>query len=122
MAAWASLVGGIISLTRYTIYSHYLLSCVMRNQVEWYRNASLTLSAQQQQKGNRNSIIPAQAFFHIPLYEHLDLWNTMSVYGDLEDEGVCCSAANTGLYAAMREVGDIKAVHCGMFKYLNIIV
>lgn len=74
----------------------------------WYRNQSLTLTYA------HNRALPSLAFFHIPLYEHLDLWNVRGVQGDLaEGDGVCCSSVNTGLYAAMKELGDIKGVYCG---------
>ena len=87
----------------------YFPRCVEYNQVSWYRNASRTLATQ-----NNGRAISALAFFHIPLYEHLDLWNVRGVQGDLaEGEGVCCSSVNTGLYAAMKELGDIKGVYCG---------
>lgn len=82
--------------------------CVEYNQIEWYRNTSRAIAQQQR------TVVPALAFFHIPLYEHLDLWNVHGVYGDLgEGEGVCCSSVNTGLYSAMKQVGDVKGVYCG---------
>jgi len=84
--------------------------CVEYNQVAWYRNASRALATEH----NDARAVPALAFFHIPLYEHLDLWNVRGVQGDLgEGEGVCCSSVNTGLYAAMKEMGDVKGVYCG---------
>jgi len=82
--------------------------CVQYDQVAWYRKESMTLAS------THSRYIPALAFFHIPLYEHLDLWNVRGVHGDLsEGDGVCCSSVNTGLYAAMKEIGDIKGVYCG---------
>jgi hypothetical protein len=82
--------------------------CVQSSQVEWYKNESAYFT---QQSGK---VIPGVAFFHIPLYEHLDLWNSKVVYGNLEEDvGVCCSSVNTGLFSAMHEVGDIKGVFCG---------
>eukprot|EP00026_Physarum_polycephalum_P007086 Phypoly_transcript_07140.p1 GENE.Phypoly_transcript_07140~~Phypoly_transcript_07140.p1 ORF type:complete len:451 (+),score=36.16 Phypoly_transcript_07140:269-1621(+) len=81
--------------------------CIMYDQVAWYMNTSRALTS------TRGSPIPSLAFFHIPLYEHLDLWNVNGVEGNLGDEGVCCSAVNTGLYSAMRQMGDITGVYCG---------
>jgi hypothetical protein len=82
--------------------------CVQYDQIEWYRNTSRTLASE------NSGVVPALAFFHIPLYEHLDLWNVRGVYGDLaEGEGVCCSSVNTGLYSAMKQMGDVKGVYCG---------
>ena len=51
----------------------------MNDQVDWYKNSSKALT-----KGH--GVIPSLAFFHIPLYEHLDLWNVKGVEGDLGDE------------------------------------
>lgn len=82
--------------------------CVQSSQVAWYKNESTRIN----KKYGR--VVPGVAFFHIPLYEHLDLWNSKEVYGNLGEEvGVCCSSVNTGLFAAMHEMGDIKSVFCG---------
>lgn len=83
--------------------------CIMYDQISWYRNASQSLTS----RLGYPRVIPSLAFFHIPLYEHLDLWNVAGVDGDLGDEGVCCSSVNTGLYSAMREMGDIRGVYVG---------
>lgn len=86
--------------------------CVERTQIMWYQNESAALTAKQQ------VVIPGIAFFHIPLYEHLDLYNTLPVYGTRdESDGICCSSVNTGLYSAMQETGDIKNVFCGHDHY-----
>jgi len=77
--------------------------------VAWYKNESATLKSM-----NNNKVIPGSSFFHIPLFEHLDLWNTKPMRGNLGEEGgVCCSSVNTGLYGAFREMGDIKYSFCG---------
>eukprot|EP01132_Coremiostelium_polycephalum_P002294 gene2294-2830_t len=81
--------------------------CVYPNQVQWYRSTSLSL----QQKYGR--VIPAVAFMHIPIPEYMDMWNFYPVNGSLYDTGVCCFSVNTGLFAAFKEMGDVRSVHCG---------
>lgn len=55
----------------------------MNDQVEWYRNASRYFSESRSIGRTILHPIPSLAFFHIPLYEHLDLWNAYGVQGDL---------------------------------------
>jgi len=81
--------------------------CVHSDQVQWYMDASSKI---QQSNGG---IIPGLAFFHIPFPEFMNVWNYETCYGRLEDSGVCCFSVNTGLYAAMKTMGDIVSVHCG---------
>eukprot|EP00128_Syssomonas_multiformis_P008322 Colp12_sorted_trinity150504_noHs@31960 len=81
--------------------------CVNPDQVEWYRK---TVAAM---KANSTKLPPALAFFHIPLPEFMNLWNNFETYGKLEDEGICCSSVNTGLFAAFKEAGDVVSVHVG---------
>lgn len=82
--------------------------CIQTGQVSWYKEQSKKLT------NESGHPIPGMAFFHIPLYEHLELWNSRPVFGMLAEEvGVCCSAVNTGMYSAMKEMDDIKHVFCG---------
>eukprot|EP01133_Synstelium_polycarpum_P004021 gene4021-4657_t len=81
--------------------------CVYPDQVEWYRSVSSELT----EKYGR--VVPAMAFMHIPLPEYMDMWNFFPVNGSLMDTGVCCFSVNTGLFAAFKEMGDVKSVHCG---------
>jgi len=41
------------------------------------------------------------------------MYNYEMTNGMLEDVGVCCFSLNTGLFAAMKDVGNIQSVHCG---------
>jgi len=81
--------------------------CVYPDQVEWYRDLA---SSQQNSLGK---IIPGLSFFHIPVPEFMNVWNYETTYGRLQDVGVCCFSLNTGLFSAMREMGDMRAVFCG---------
>jgi hypothetical protein len=82
--------------------------CVYPAQIEWYRR---TAQMFKQQDGHHAK--PAIAFQHIPIPEYMELWNYHMTYGTLQDEGICCAALNTGLYAAMKEMNDIKALWVG---------
>lgn len=56
--------------------------------------------------------MPGLAFMHIPLPEYLDMYNIKDTYGT-NNELLCCSSINTGLYNAMKNLGTIKSVTCG---------
>lgn len=81
--------------------------CVYPNQIEWYRQKSAELIAEDDGK-----VIPGYAFFHIPLQEFLDMWNLNDVYGNAYDP-ISCQSVDTGLYAEMRQIGNIEAIVVG---------
>jgi len=81
--------------------------CVYPDQIKWYISTSQAIK----QKFGR--IIPALAFFHIPVPEFMYMWNNDTTYGNLSDTGVCCFSVNTGLFAAFKQMGDVISVHCG---------
>jgi len=76
--------------------------CVYPDQVEWYREKSKELIA----KDGR--VVPGVMFHHIPMDEVLTAWqdNTVEVNGSRGEE-VCCFSANTGIFQAMKDVGNI---------------
>lgn len=82
--------------------------CVYPDQVEWYRRTSARLIEQD------GRVVPGLMFHHIPLPEVLEAWNdgSASVNGSL-DEPVCCFSSNTGLFDAIKEVGNVKGVFHG---------
>mmetsp|Transcript_54360 Transcript_54360/g.116077 ORF Transcript_54360/g.116077 Transcript_54360/m.116077 type:complete len:419 (+) Transcript_54360:92-1348(+) len=82
--------------------------CVYPDQVEWYRNTSKRLIA----KDGR--VIPGLMFHHIPLDEVNTAWNdpSVSVWGS-KGEQVCCFSQNTGLFDAIKDVGNIWGVFHG---------
>lgn len=57
-------------------------------------------------------IVPALAFFHIPLPEYEEVWNTRPCVGNRLTE-VRCPQFNTGLFAAMAERGDVMGTFVG---------
>eukprot|EP00930_Biecheleria_cincta_P042896 TRINITY_DN29513_c0_g1_i1.p1 TRINITY_DN29513_c0_g1~~TRINITY_DN29513_c0_g1_i1.p1 ORF type:complete len:484 (-),score=53.38 TRINITY_DN29513_c0_g1_i1:302-1603(-) len=82
--------------------------CVYPDQVEWFRKTSRRLK---QQDGR---VVPGVMFHHIPLPEVLDAWNNGSIElnGTL-GESICCFSANTGLFDAIKEAGNIWGVFHG---------
>ena len=41
-------------------------------------------------------------FFHIPIYEFINMYNNDEFYGN-QGEEVCCSSINTGLFSVIKE-------------------
>ncbi|MBB6675346.1 metallophosphoesterase family protein [Cohnella nanjingensis] len=77
------------------------------SQIEWYRMQSQRLA-----KASAGAPLPALAFFHIPLPEYADVWRTETCFGH-RYEGIACPKFNSGLFAAMKERGDVMGTFCG---------
>lgn len=77
-----------------------------RSQIAWYEQQSLAL---EQEHGR---LIPALAFFHIPLPEYEEVWRTQQCYGN-KLEQVCAPLLNTGMFAAMVARGDVMGMFVG---------
>ena len=80
--------------------------CIDSATIDWYKSTSKKLETEDGEQ------LPGFAFFHIPLPEYLNMWNSEPVFG-LRNEGVSCSSVNTGVYSAFKEVGNIAATFCG---------
>ena len=79
------------------------------SQINWYVETS-----NRHIRRNNGKPLPALAFFHIPLPEYVEAWNS----GDrapigVKNEEVCAPAINTGMYAAMLQQGDVMATFAG---------
>lgn len=88
---------------------------IRREQVNWYAEQSRKLTA-----GNGGEPLPALAFFHIPLPEYQLVWDLGECVGS-KYEQVCCPPVNSGLHAAMVEMGDVRGTfaghdHCNDFE------
>ncbi|OCT11535.1 metallophosphoesterase [Paenibacillus pectinilyticus] len=81
---------------------------IHRDRIEWYVGKSLEL-----RRHNENQPLPALAFFHIPLPEYNDVWDFHICYGHRYED--CCSSPriNSGLFAAMVELGDVMGTFVG---------
>lgn len=82
---------------------------IKNDQVNWYRENSKKITSQ-----NGGRPLPALAFFHIPLPEYTQAANdeTKFLVG-IRQEKACAPALNTGLFASMREMGDVKGIFVG---------
>ncbi|MDR2948157.1 MAG: metallophosphoesterase family protein [Prevotella sp.] len=79
------------------------------NQIEWYKRESTAYT-----KENEGNPLPALAFFHIPLAEYPLM--KAEKYDELigsKDEKECNGKLNTGMFAAMREAGDVMGTFVG---------
>lgn len=92
------------------------------DQIQWYRSRSEELEKQAGQK------VYGLMFFHIPTFEHRDMWfggpynNDAIKHGQavkrhgikgVKNEDVYVGAFNSGIYAAVRERGDVLGIYCG---------
>lgn len=77
------------------------------NQIKWYRRQSDALKDE-----NGGNVLPALAFFHIPLPEYNELYNTQKVIGE-QNEEVCCPKVNSGLFYSFIEQQDVMGVFVG---------
>nr|WP_322348830.1 metallophosphoesterase family protein [Paenibacillus albus] len=80
---------------------------IHRDQIEWYVSQSKALRA-----ANGGEPLPALAFFHIPLPEYDEVWEKELCFGS-KHEGVASPRINSGLFAAMMEMGDVGGTFCG---------
>jgi len=82
------------------------------DQVQWYLQ-----TAARYKQANHGAVLPAYAFFHIPLQEYELFWQKGKHVGDQREE-IYCPRVNSGLWAAILEAGDIKGVFVG-HSHLN---
>lgn len=80
---------------------------IQPSQIAWYKSES-----RRYRENNGGNPLPALAFFHIPLPEYRVAWETEGVIG-VKQEEVADSPVNSGLFAAMKEMGDVMATFVG---------
>lgn len=82
---------------------------VHQDQVAWYKNHSRAFT-----KANGGKPVPSVAFFHIPVPEYNEALRDPSkvLMGNIGEEP-CSPSVNSGLYLAMREMGDVQAIVTG---------
>lgn len=80
---------------------------IRRDQIEWYVSQSRRLAKQ-----NGGTPLPALAFFHIPLPEYKEVWETSVCEGHCS-EWISSPKVNSGLFAAMVEMGDVMGTFVG---------
>ena len=79
------------------------------SQMNWYRRESQRYTQQ-----NGGQPLPALAFFHIPLPEYTQAWESFDTkrYGE-RNEKECCPNVNSGLFTQMLECGDVMGTFVG---------
>ena len=78
-------------------------------QINWYKKTS-----QKYVQENKGNPLPALAYFHIPLPEYNQVWDTEQIVKiGVRNEKVCCPDINTGMFAAMVEAGDVMGTFVG---------
>ena len=79
------------------------------NQINWYRQQSAAY-----QMKNNNQPLPALAFFHIPLSEYnIAASDENAILRGTRMEQSYSPKLNTGMFAAMKEMGDIMGIFVG---------
>ena len=79
---------------------------IRREQIAWYLQESAKLTAE------AGHLLPALAFFHIPIPEYDEVWDFHTCYG-VKYENVCAPQINTGFFAALHEAGDVMGTFVG---------
>lgn len=80
---------------------------IHRNQISWYVNNSMRFT-----KINNGVPLPALSFLHVPLPEYKEIWDYNTCYGNC-GKGKISPQINSGLFAAMLEMGDVMGVFAG---------
>ena len=79
------------------------------DQIQWYRENSKKFTEE-----NNGVPVSSYAFFHIALPEYNQAASSESaiLYG-IRKEKACAPQLNSGLFAAMKEMGDVRGVFVG---------
>ena len=79
------------------------------DQVNWYRQQSAAYTAQ-----NGGKPLPALAFFHIPVPEYNEAASDENaILRGTRMEEACAPKLNTGMFAVMKESGDVMGIFVG---------
>ena len=77
-----------------------------RDQIAWYLDTARKI------REEAGEVLPALAFFHIPLPEYDEVWDHHPCIG-YKYEAVCAPRINTGMFAAFHEMGDVVGTFVG---------
>jgi hypothetical protein len=79
------------------------------DQIAWYREKSVSYTNE-----NGGTPVPAIAFFHIPLPEYNQAASDeRAILTGTRKEKACAPELNSGMFVAMKEMGDIMATFVG---------
>ena len=99
----------VLNTTMYTGLKGSSYAYMPFTQIRWYYNTSEEIEAY---AGHQ---VPGMMFFHIPLQEFYEIWLNKEQTGTegTKQDPVCAGPLNSGMFTAMVERDDIKAVVCG---------
>lgn len=80
---------------------------IRKSQIDWYAAESRELA-----RDNGGQPVPSLLFFHIPIPEYDQMWQTAVCYGNRYEQPAC-PKLNSGLFAAMLETGGALGTFCG---------
>ena len=107
-------IGSVIYFLDSGEYSRYTWGYIMENQVEWYKKSSELL-----QEYNDGKVINGMMAFHVPMvenqyaYENRENKEIVYDWNGFRNEPINCANYVTGLFEAILERGDVKAVVTG---------
>ncbi len=78
---------------------------IKREQIDWYKKQSLYYH-------NNFPSHKGMAFFHIPLMEYHDVWESGVCVGE-KNETICSGKQNSGFFSAAMEEGNMKGIFVG---------
>ncbi|GHH97782.1 metallophosphoesterase family protein [Neobacillus kokaensis] len=78
---------------------------IKRDQIDWYVKQSSALK----QSGEPAELL----FFHIPLPEYKEVWQSGNYVGSMFEGEICSPLVNSGLFSAMVEMGNVKGTFVG---------
>nr|WP_145403155.1 metallophosphoesterase family protein [Paenibacillus xylanexedens] len=81
---------------------------IQQSQLRWLMDESIRVNPGR----SCGDKLPALAFLHIPIPEYQTMWDTQTCYGH-KFEPVCAAQVNSGLFAALLEMGDVMGTFCG---------
>ena len=87
----------------------YICDFIHQDQIDWYTETSSYLESYYGKK------IYGVMNFHVPLPEHNAAWEERENYSytGIRNEKVCHSQVNSGIFSAVLQQGDVKAIICG---------
>jgi len=80
--------------------------CIEGNVLDWYDRESANI------KEKYGDDVHHIAFYHVPIPEYIDIFNSEDFYGET-DEKVCCPTVNTGFFQRAKKNGDITGMFVG---------
>jgi hypothetical protein len=97
-----------IDSNSYTNPERTIYAPIARDQIAWYLETARAL----RERYGSATRLPALAFFHIPLPEYDQVWDSERCLGS-KYEVVCCPQVNSGFFAALVESGDVMGCFVG---------